>query len=132
MSQDNVENLRAYCAAWEMGTQPDFGLLDPEVLFEDDILPDHAGEIYRGHEGVVRATRTWLQPYEDFTIELGEIVGSGDLLVSTHRFRATARHTGIKTKLRYAYVWTFRDGKVIHLRSFRETEHALQAAGMLE
>ena len=69
MSQDNVENLRAYCAAWEMGTQPDFGLLDPEVVFEDDILPDHADE----------------------------------LLVSTHRFRATARHTGIQTELRYAY-----------------------------
>ena len=59
---------------------------------------------YRGREGVVRATRTWLQPYEEFTIELEEIVGSGDLLVSTHRFRATARHTGIKTELRYAYV----------------------------
>jgi hypothetical protein len=45
MSEDNVENLRASWAAWEMGTQPDFGLLDPEVVFEDDILPDHAGEI---------------------------------------------------------------------------------------
>ena len=132
MTQDNVENLRAYCAAWEMSTQPDFGLLDPEVVFEDDILPDHAGEIYRGHEGVVRATRTWLQPYEEFTIELGEILGSGDRLVSTHRFLATARHTGIRTELRYAYVWTFRDGKVIHLRSFREREQALEAAGLLE
>jgi hypothetical protein len=91
MSQENVENLRAYCTAWEMGTEPDFGLLDPEVVFEDDILPDHAGEIYRGHEGV---------------------------------------DTGIKTQLRYAYVWTFRDGKVIHLRSFREREEALEAAGL--
>ena len=58
-----------------MGREPDFGLLDPEVVFEDDILPDHAGEIYRGHEGVVRATRTWLQPYEEFTIELARSSG---------------------------------------------------------
>jgi len=70
------------------------------------------------------------QPYEEFTIELDEILGSGDRLVSTHRFLATARHTGIRTELRYAYVWTFRDGKVIHLRSFREREQALEAAGL--
>ena len=111
---------------------PDFDLLDPEVVFEDDILPDHAGETYRGHEGVARATRTWLQPYEELAIELEEIVGSGERLVSTHRFRAAGRHTGIKTELRYAYVWTFRDGRVIHIRSFREPEQALEAAGLRE
>ena len=78
---------------------PDFDLLDPEIVFEDDILPDHAGETYRGHEGLARATRTWLQPYEEFTIELEEIVGSGERLVSTHRFRARARHTGDKRRV---------------------------------
>jgi ketosteroid isomerase-like protein len=132
MSQENVERLRAYWASWEQGAVPDFDLLDPEIVFEDDILPDHAGETYRGHEGVARATRTWLQPYEEITIELEEIVGSGERLVSTHRFRATARHTGITAELSYAYAWTFRDGKVIHLRSFREPEQALEAAGRRE
>ena len=132
MSQENAERLRAYCQSWEKGGVPDFDLLDPEIVFEDDILPDHAGETYRGHEGLARATRTWLQPHEEFTIKLEEIVGSGERLVSTHRFRATARHTGIRAELHYAYVWTFRDGKVIHLRSFREAEQALEAAGLRE
>jgi ketosteroid isomerase-like protein len=133
MSQENVERLRAYCESWEKSVVPDFDLLlDPEIVFEDDILPDHAGETYRGHEGVARATRTWLQPYEEVTIELEEIVGSGERLVSTHRFRARARHTGITAELRYAYVWTFRDGKVIHLRSFRDAAQALEAAGLRE
>jgi len=31
-----------------------------------------------------------------------------------------------------AYVWTFRDGKVIHFRSFRNPEEALKAAGLEE
>ena len=74
--------------------------------------------------------RRGIRPYEEFTIDLEEIVGSGDRLVSTHRFRSTARHTGIKTELPHAYVWTFRDGEVIHLRSFREREQALEAAGL--
>ena len=132
MSQENAERLHAYCESWEKGGVPDFDLLDPEIVFEDDILPDHAGETYRGHEGLTRAIRTWLQPYEEFTIELEEIVGSGERLVSTHRFRARARHTGIRAELHYAYVWTFRDGKVIHLQSFREAEQALEAVGLRE
>jgi len=44
MTQENVERLRAYCESWATGAMPDFDLLAPEVVFEDDILPDHAGE----------------------------------------------------------------------------------------
>ena len=124
MPDDNVERLRAYCVRWGMGAEPDFSLLDPDVVFEDEILPDHAGEAYRGHEGIARSARTWLQPYERFTIELEDVVGSGDRLISIHRFTATARHTGIETELRYAYLWTFRDGKVVHFQSFRDPEEA--------
>ena len=79
-----------------------------------------------------RSIRTWLQPYEQVTIELEQIVGSGDRLVSTHRFRAKARYTGIETDFPYAYLWTFRDGKIIHIRSFREAERALEAVGLSE
>jgi hypothetical protein len=31
-----------------------------------------------------------------------------------------------------AYAWTLRDGKVIHFRSFRDPEQALEAAGLRE
>jgi ketosteroid isomerase-like protein len=79
-------------------------LLDPDVVFEDDLLPDHAGETYRGREGVMRSIRTWLEPYERFTIELEQIVESGDRLVSIHRFRYKAQYTGIEGEMRYAYL----------------------------
>jgi hypothetical protein len=55
--------------------EPDLSLLDPDVVFEDDILPDHAGESYRGHEGVIRSIRTWVEAYEELTIELGRSSG---------------------------------------------------------
>jgi len=54
MSQENMERLSAFCATWDRGDPPDFSLLDPAVVFEDDFLPDHAGETYRGREGVMR------------------------------------------------------------------------------
>ena len=70
--------------------------LDPEVVLEDASLPDHVGEIYHGHAGVIRATEFWSEPYQELRVELERILGSGDCLVSIHRFRARARHTGIE------------------------------------
>ena len=132
MSQENVERLRAFCEIWGTHAVPDLSLLDPEVVFEDAVLPDHAGETYRGHEGVVRAASTWREAYAYFTVELEEIVGSGDRLISIHRFRGTGRHSGIEDAGRYAYLWTFRNAKVIHFAAFRDAADALQAAGLRE
>jgi hypothetical protein len=74
----------------------DLALLDPDVVFEDNVLPDHARETYRGHEGVIRAARGWLEAYGEFALELEQIVGTGGRSVSIHRFRGKGRHSGIE------------------------------------
>jgi len=51
----NADNLRAFWETWNTSETPDMSLLDPEVTYEDTILPDHVGETYRGHDGVARA-----------------------------------------------------------------------------
>ena len=105
---------------------------DPEVTYEDTTLPDHAGETYRGVDGVIRATERWIEPFETMTIDLERIVGTGDCLVSIHRWRATARRTGIAFDEPLAILWRFREGNVIHFRSFRDPDEALEAAGLSE
>jgi ketosteroid isomerase-like protein len=141
MSEENVENLRQFLeaasgplmtavAAWKRGEG--ISLLDPEVTYEDTTLPDHVGETYRGHEGVIRATERWAEPFEELTAGLEQIVGAGDRLVSIHRIRAKARHTGIEFDAPLAYLWTFRDGRIIHLKSYRDRSEALEAAGLSE
>ena len=137
MPQANVENLRAWLeswdpAEWKQGVLADeTGLLDPEIVYEDENLPDHAGEAYRGFQGVVRAAQRWAEGQE-LHVELQEIFGSGDHLVSVHRVRSKAEHTGIEFDAPIAYAWTFREGKVIHFQSFRMVEAALEAAGLQE
>jgi len=132
MSQENVDRLRALLQAWNPGDEVDISLLDPSVVYEDTILPDHGGETYRGYEGVVRATERWLEAYEKVTLELERVFDAGDRIVSIHRARSRARHTGIESELRFAYVWTFRDGRVIHFRSCRDPQEALEAVGLRE
>jgi ketosteroid isomerase-like protein len=142
MSQENVANLRTLLEAWSRerwtsealreGAVLDMSLLDPHVVYEDENLPDHVGEAYTGHEGVARATRRWLEPFEWLMIELERIVEADDCVVSIHRTRAKARQSGIEFEGPLAYVWVFRGGKVIHVQSFREPEKALEAAGLRE
>jgi ketosteroid isomerase-like protein len=144
MSDTNVENLRAWAEAWQMnpaggslldrdGREADLvSNFDPEVTYEDSDLPDHIGETYHGRQGVVRATERWGEPFEEMTVDLVRIVGTGDCLVSIHRWRARARHTGIAFDEPLAIVWKFRDRKVIHFRSFRDPDEALEAAGLSE
>ena len=132
MSQDDVDNLRAFWETWNTNEAPDMSLLDPEVTYEDTIPPDHVGETYRGHEGVARAVARWLEPFAEMTICLERIVGEGDCLVSIHHVRAKARHTGIEFESPLAYVYMLRGGKVIHFKSFWDSQQALDAAGLAE
>ena len=146
MSDANVENLRGMLAVYSTGTiqalleawrrgEVDPALLalfDPEVTYEDYDLPDHAGEVFHGLQGVMEATETWSEPYEEITNELQRIVGSGDCLVAIHRFRARARHTGIEFDQRSAYAYTFRDGKIIRIQGYWDPQEALAAAGLVE
>jgi ketosteroid isomerase-like protein len=140
MPPDNVESLRAFLGtwsrqewtleAWQRGEVIDMHLFDPDVVYEDTVLPDHVGEAYRGHEGVVRAAERWIEGSEWLLVELEQIVGTGDRLVSIHRLRSKARHSGIEFDTPLAYVWTFRNGKIIHFRSFLDPERAIAAADL--
>ena len=142
MSRQNAENLRAFLEgwgqepwtpeAWQRGAVIDMSLLDPHVIYEDETLPDHIGEAYRGHDGIVRAGKRWIEPFEWLLVELEQIIDAGDCLVSIHRTRSKARHSGIEFEAPVAYVWAFRGGKIIHFQSFREPEQALEAAGLRE
>ena len=136
MSQENVESLQTYFETWSweawLRGEFDTSLLARDVTYEDTTLPDHVGETYHGPEGVIRATERWVEPFEWLQIELERVLSAGDRLVSIHRVRARARHTGIELDGPVAYVWTFRDGKVIHFRSFRDPEEARKAVGIAE
>ena len=79
----------------------------PDVVYEDDAMPDHV-----------------------LTAKLDRIVGTGDRLVSIHRLRAKARHTGIDFDEPIAYLWTFREARVVHLRGFRDPDRALADLGL--
>ena len=142
MPEENVERLRRRLEIWDPKGEveafrrgelpPDMSVIDPAVAFEDSALPDHIGETYHGYEGIARATGQWVDAYESLDLDLERIEGSGDVVVSIHRMRMKARHTGIVFEGPVAYVWTFRDGRVVHIKGFLDPAEALEAAGLAE
>jgi ketosteroid isomerase-like protein len=106
----------------------DMSPLDPEVAYEDTVLPDHASEVYRGHEGVTRAVQRWIEGFEWIVVELEQVVEVNGRFVSIHRARTKARHSGLEFESTIAYLWTFRAGKVIHFRSYLDPAQASAAA----
>ena len=143
MSAKNVEKVRAYLATWDGEMlRPDLRSLDrivsmaftgdlfaSDAVYEDAVLPDHVGESYRGLDGVLRAARSWLEPFEWLIVELEEIIDADERVVSLHRARMRMLHTEIEFESPLAYVFTFQDGKVIHQRAFVDHAAALKAVG---
>ena len=113
-------------AAYSRGVAP---ILGREFTYEDDFLPDHAGETYRGVDGLRRAWAGWVEPFEEMAYEPVRIVDSGDRIISIHRVQTRARRTGIVQDFQAAYIWTFRDGRLIHCRGFLDADQALKALG---
>jgi ketosteroid isomerase-like protein len=136
MSEENVDLLQRL---WETLMSGDYAtlpvsLIDPEVTYEDELLPDHIGETYLGHDGMQRAWDQALEAFEEGTME-NQMVwarGIGDQVVSCHHVRRRGRGSGIELEFDYAYLWRMREGKLIHCKAFRDSADALEAAGLSE
>jgi len=134
MSQENVETVRTSWEAWMKGDATALlAVFHRDILYEDDLLPDHAGETYRGVEGLVRAWTSWTEPWEDFESGLSWVRDAGrDVVVSCHWARMRGKGSGIPGEASYAYLWRFQAGKIVYCKSFGEPSEALEAVGLSE
>jgi ketosteroid isomerase-like protein len=145
MSQSNVEKVRASLATWDgvmlrpeerpfervMSLDETIAFFDPEAVYEDAVLPDHAGEAYRGPYAWARAAEVWLEPCEWLIVELERTIDADDRVLSLHRARMKMRLTGLEFEMPVAYLFTFQEGKVVHARAFADHAEALKAVGLI-
>ena len=125
MSQENVERVRAAFEEFLAGER-EFGAdLDSSELPALDIRG-----VYRGVEPVRRFWREWLAAWETVQIEY-ELVDAGDSVVALIDQSMRGRSTGIDVPIgKYAQIYTFRDGRVVHWKLYMSQADALEAAGL--
>jgi len=129
MSQENVEIVRAGFELLKLGelkvfeawTTPDLVIVQPPEV------PD--AKTYEGRDALALAWRDWPDQWEDFQLDLVELIDAGDdVVISETRHRGRGRESGIEMDFRVFYVYWLRDGKLARMEMFFSREQALDAA----
>ena len=83
-----------------------------------------------GHAGVLEAFAIWPEQWDDYQIEILQIVDADDhVVVRTHQ-RGRGRGSGVEVEDEIWFVLGFRNGKVAEWRMFGAERDALEAVGL--
>ncbi|MGI9021438.1 MAG: nuclear transport factor 2 family protein [Solirubrobacterales bacterium] len=134
MSEENVEFVRRVFAATKRGLEDgevstvvrDF--YDREGQYE----PVEEAKPLRGHDQIVDYFRRWLTVWDDFRVELEEVIDAGDQVVSVARSGGRAKASGVEVSQRIYSVIDVRNDKIFRNREFLDRREALEAAGLSE
>ena len=129
MSQENVEAMRRgyerFAATGEIRAQPDF-VWDVSRLG----WPDK--QIYFGAEGANQFIAEWADAWDGWELEAEEFFDAGESVVVIVNQQGRSKATGIPVDMRFAQVWSFRDGQAIRMQMYSSVDEALEAAGLSE
>jgi ketosteroid isomerase-like protein len=132
MSAENLQLVRElyeWMAAGE--AEKAFELYDPEIEWDSSNAPWLLAlgfePIYRGHEGVRRAMRAWLEAWESIEYGSHELIDAGNEVLAFVHVRARGRASGVSVSYEHPQLWTLRDGKVVRMRVFGDRGEALRA-----
>jgi ketosteroid isomerase-like protein len=131
VSAENVELVRRGYEHLIKTGEPLYENWDPDLLWDMSTFrgwPED--QTYQGREGYERFMRNWLEPFDDWHLDVERFVDADDKVVVIQRQRGTSKSTGVEVDMRFAQVWTLRGGKVIRVELYADPEEALEAAGV--
>jgi ketosteroid isomerase-like protein len=129
MSQENVEIVRSYFAAYLAGDRSSAERLT-DTRFE--FVPSHTSHVtapVHGWKEFIRVLADMQSQFETYEVIPDEIIDAGDdRVVVSHR--RVAKSHGVQVEDRLAHVITVRGGRISRMASYRSLEEALEAAGL--
>ena len=131
MSRDNVEIVRRAFEAWNSGDpEAAIELLDPDVEWRlPPNFPDADG--WHGRDAVVEGLANVTGSWDEFRVDVQELIDAGDRVVALVRFHGRAAITGLDLGgvSVDAQIWTLRDGKAVEVQMYNGSSDALRAIG---
>jgi ketosteroid isomerase-like protein len=127
MSEENVQRVRrgikSVDAFWAM--------LDEYVVWDlrGWPIPD-LDTVYMGRDEVIKASRHYWGTWDDYGVEVEELLGAGPSVVVILRERGRGKGSGAPFDREHPQLWTFRHDRIIRWDSFQRRAHALEAAGL--
>ena len=127
MSQENVEAMRRgyerFVATGEIRAHPD-------LVWDVSKLGWPGQQIYSGPEGANQFNAEWADAWDDWEFAPEDYIDAGEYVVVIVNQRGRSKATGIPVDMRFAQVWSFRDGQAIRMQMYASVDEALEAAGL--
>jgi ketosteroid isomerase-like protein len=90
-------------------------LLDEEI---EAVVPDgmaNAGTYY-GHQGFRRMTKDWEEAWEEFRVDIEDLIEEGDAVIAPVMQHARGRGSGVETHMHAVHLMRFRRGLMYRWR----------------
>jgi len=127
VSEENVELLRRgyahFIATGEINAHPD-------LVWDVSRLGWPDQQVYPGVEGAMRFNAEWAAAWDDWELEVEDYLDAGERVVVIVNQRGRSKATGVPVEMRFAQVWTLRDGQGIRMQMYASVEEALEAVGL--
>ena len=132
MSRENVEIVRDGFEAWDRhdyeAAASHFSA-DVEIDVSDRVLNP---AVYNGLDGAMRFRDEIAETWDEFHVEIEEVVSAGDEVVVLVRSSGLGRASGAQVDSRAAWVAAVREQRITRLRLYRDRSRALAAVGLGE
>ena len=131
MSRENVDLIRRgyehFIATGEFREE----IMHPDFVWDMSTFRDWPErQTYAGLEGARAFMRDWWEAWEDWELEVEEVLDAGENAVAIVRQRGRSKATGLPVDMRFAMVWAFRDGRQVRMRMYAHPDEALEANGL--
>jgi uncharacterized protein len=131
VSEENVEIVRRGYEHYNRTGEPDYDMLDPEIVYDVSRRTFDPG-VYHGHEGVRELSALIQEQWATMRVEPQDFVDAEDHVIVSVRLVGVGKESGVETKANAAHLWTIRGGKAVRQRTFQTMSEALEAAGLQE
>lgn len=127
MAQKNVELVRRI---WEAAEHREdealFALYDPDIVWQSHYVgPMETGGLYRGHEGIRRFFRDWLESFDAYEARAETFIEVGDQVVVGYRVTGRGKGSGVRVDMPRWNVYRLRNALVTHVEVFDSKDEAL-------
>jgi ketosteroid isomerase-like protein len=107
-----------------------FDSFDPEIEVREDPSFPEAG-LYRGIEAVRRYFTQFTESFDEFTVEVEDLIDvGGDRVLMLFRLRTRGKESGATVEAHPGWIYTIRDRKAVRIEAYLDRDEAFAAAGL--
>jgi ketosteroid isomerase-like protein len=131
MSAENVEIVRGGYEEFIATGEPVGRNMAPDFVWDMSTFhnwPER--QTYAGIEGTREFLSDWVSAWEDWRLEVRELIDAGDDVVAIVHQSGRSKTTGLEVDMDFAQVWTIKDGLQTRMRMYSDTDEARRAAGV--